>query len=166
MSPFTLTDVRERTYKPRDSWWTVWLVDPVASHLVKATANRTSITPNQLTIAALLLGGGAAACFAMGEWAWLLLGALLFHLSFVLDCMDGKIARLKGTGTVFGSWLDYVFDRVRVLTCGVALMAGQFAATGDGIFIWFALGIVFTDMFRYLNAPQMAKVRSNMRRGL
>ena len=24
--------------------------------------------------------------------------------------MDGKIARLKGTGSVFGAWLDYVFD--------------------------------------------------------
>jgi phosphatidylglycerophosphate synthase len=26
-------------------------------------------------------------------------GAVLFHLSFVIDCMDGKIARLNGTGS-------------------------------------------------------------------
>ncbi len=164
MSSFTLQDVREQTYKPRDSWWTVWLVDPLASRLVRFTANRTSITPNQLTLAALVLGLVAALCFYLADWYWLLTGAVLFHLSFVLDCMDGKIARLKGNGSVFGSWLDYVFDRIRVLICGIALMGGQFAVTGNPLFLWVLLGIVFTDMFRYLNSPQMAKVRSAMRR--
>ncbi|OLT24216.1 phosphatidylglycerophosphate synthase [Nocardiopsis sp. CNR-923] len=164
MPSFTLRDVQEQTYKSRDSWWTVWLVDPLASRLVKVTANRTEITPNQLTLAALVLGLAAAVCFYLADWYWLLAGALLFHLSFVLDCMDGKIARLKGNGSVFGSWLDYVFDRVRVLICAIALMGGQFAVTGEPIFLWFLLGIVFTDMFRYLNSPQMAKVRSTMRR--
>ncbi|KOX17694.1 CDP-alcohol phosphatidyltransferase family protein [Nocardiopsis sp. NRRL B-16309] len=164
MPAFTLRDVQEQTYKPRDSWWTVWLVDPLASRLVKVTANRTAITPNQLTVAALVLGLAAAACFLLADWYWLLAGATLFHLSFVLDCMDGKIARLKGNGSVIGSWLDYVFDRVRVLICAVALMGGQFAQTENPVFLWFALGIVFTDMFRYLNSPQMAKVRTAMRR--
>ncbi|WP_046470085.1 CDP-alcohol phosphatidyltransferase family protein [Allosalinactinospora lopnorensis] len=166
MSVFTLQDVREHTYKARDSWWTVYLVDPLAARLVLVTANRTSITPNHLTLAALGLGLGAALCFAMASWPWLVAGALLFHLSFVLDCMDGKVARLKSNGSVFGSWLDYVFDRLRVLVCAVALMGGQYAASGQQVFIWFALGIVFTDMFRYLNAPQIAKVRSGMRKSL
>ncbi|MDA8370876.1 MAG: CDP-alcohol phosphatidyltransferase family protein [Nocardiopsaceae bacterium] len=166
MSVFTLSDVREQTYKPRDSWWTVYLVDPLASRLVQVTANRTSLTPNQLTLAALVLGLGAAGCFAMAEWPWLLAGALLFHFSFVLDCMDGKIARLKGNGSIFGSWLDYVFDRLRVLVCAVALMGGQYALTGEQVFAWCTLGIVFTDMFRYLNSPQMAKVRVGMRKRL
>src|SRR3712207_8819073 len=56
----------------------------------------------------------SAYSFWRAGYPWLLLGALLFHLSFVLDCMDGKIARLNGTGSPFGSWLDYVFDRLRV----------------------------------------------------
>ncbi|MEU8797112.1 CDP-alcohol phosphatidyltransferase family protein, partial [Spirillospora sp. NPDC048819] len=89
MANFTLEDVRQRTYKARDAWWTVLLVDPLASRLVKVTANRTKVTPNQLTVAALLLGLGAAACFATASWPWLLTGALLYHLSFTLDCMDG-----------------------------------------------------------------------------
>ncbi|MCY9787566.1 CDP-alcohol phosphatidyltransferase family protein [Nocardiopsis sp. EMB25] len=164
MPAFTLRDVQEQTYKTRDSWWTVWLVDPLASRLVRATANRTRLTPNQLTLAALILGVAAAVCFFLADWYWLLAGAVLFHLSFVLDCMDGKIARLKGNGSVFGSWLDYVFDRVRVLICAIALMGGQFAESGNSVFLWFALGIVFTDMFRYLNSPQMAKVRTTMRK--
>ena len=166
MPSFTLRDVQDQTYKSRDSWWTVWLVDPLASRLVRFTANRTSITPNQLTLAALFLGLLAALCFLRADWYWLLAGAVLFHLSFVLDCMDGKIARLKGTGSVFGSWLDYVFDRIRVLVCGIALLGGQFALTGNPIFLWVLLLTVFTDMFRYLNSPQMAQVRTAMRRQL
>jgi phosphatidylglycerophosphate synthase len=160
---FTLEDVRSRTYKSRDAWWTVLLVDPLASRLVKFTANRTGVTPNQLTTGALFLGLGAAACFATAETTWMLVGALLYHLSFVLDCMDGKVARLKGTGSVFGAWLDYIFDRVRVLACAIALMGGQYAATGDVAFVWTALAVVFLDMLRYLDALEIYKVRSQMR---
>ncbi|WP_433464473.1 CDP-alcohol phosphatidyltransferase family protein [Spirillospora sp. CA-142024] len=163
MANFTLDDVRQRTYKARDAWWTVLLVDPLAARLVRFTANRTRVTPNQLTVGALILGLGAGACFAVASWPWLLAGALLYHLSFTLDCMDGKIARLKGTGSVFGAWLDYIFDRVRVLACAIALMAGQYAATGNVAYVWTALGVVFLDMLRYMDALEIYKVRSQMR---
>ncbi|TDB80145.1 CDP-alcohol phosphatidyltransferase family protein [Actinomadura sp. KC216] len=163
MANFTLDDVRQRTYKARDAWWTVLLVDPLASRLVKLTANRTRVTPNQLTVGALVLGLAAGACFAMASWPWLLAGAVLYHLSFTLDCMDGKIARLKGTGSVFGAWLDYIFDRVRVLACAIALMGGQYHATGNEAYIWTALAVVFLDMLRYMDALEIYKVRSQMR---
>jgi hypothetical protein len=52
---FTLDEVRARTYKDRDAWWTVWLVDPLASRLVRLVAPYRSVTPNRLTIAAFLL---------------------------------------------------------------------------------------------------------------
>lgn len=163
MANFTLDDVRQRTYKARDAWWTVLLVDPLASRLVRFTANRTRVTPNQLTVGALVLGLAAGACFAVASWPWLLAGALLYHLSFTLDCMDGKIARLKGTGSVFGAWLDYIFDRVRVLACAIALMAGQYAATGNVAYVWTAVAVVFLDMLRYMDALEIYKVRSQMR---
>lgn len=163
MPAFTLDDVRELTYKRRDAWWTVLLVDPLAARFVTVTANRTSITPNQLTVLAAFLGLAAAACFAMASPVWLIAGAVLFHFSFVVDCMDGKIARLKGTGSVFGVWLDFLFDRVRDLVCAVALMGGQFAVTGHPVYLWFAVGIIAVEMFRYLNGPQLAKVRTSMR---
>ena len=125
---FTLDDVRA-TYKPRDAWWTVFLVDPYTSHLVRFTANRTRITPNQLSVSALVLGFVAAGLFWTADTWALIAGALVFHLAFVLDCMDGKIARLKGTGSVLGGWLDYIFDRIRVFVCALALFGGQYHET-------------------------------------
>ncbi|MBB6170248.1 phosphatidylglycerophosphate synthase [Nocardiopsis mwathae] len=166
MTSFTLADVRERTYKSRDAWWTVFLVDPLASRLVVWTANRTNITPNQITFGAGVLGVGAAVSFALADWPWLVLGALLFHLSFVLDCMDGKIARLKNNGSVFGAWVDFVFDRVRFFGCMMALLIGQWAATGQVAYLVLAPVVIFLDLFRYLNGSQVAKTRSAMREKL
>ncbi|MFF5204869.1 CDP-alcohol phosphatidyltransferase family protein [Streptosporangium sp. NPDC000396] len=163
---FTLEEVRSRTYKARDAWWTVFLVDPLAGRLVVGTANHTSVTPNQITWGAFLLGLGSAGCFLMADWTWLVAGAVLYHLSFVLDCMDGKIARLKGTGTVLGGWLDYVFDRIRVLTCTLALTWGQYRATGQELYLVLGVVVVFLDMLRYVDALQVAKVRRQMRRSL
>lgn len=167
MSRFTLAQVKEETYKAKDAWWTVFLVDPLAGRMVVWTANRTNITPNQLTLGAGVLGLLSALCFAAPPfvetgWAWLLLGALLFHLSFVLDCMDGKIARLKGTGSVFGGWVDFVFDRVRFFGCVMALLVGQWAVTGQVAYLVLAPVVVFFDLLRYLNGSQVAKTRRTM----
>ncbi|MDQ0992221.1 CDP-alcohol phosphatidyltransferase family protein [Streptomyces sp. V3I7] len=159
-----LAEVRRITQKKRDAWWTVLLVDPVATPLVRLTAMRTRITPNQITWGALLLGLGAAGCFAMGDWRWLIAGALVYHLSFILDCMDGKVARLTGQGSVFGAWLDYIFDRIRVMACAVALMAGQYHQTGEIIYVWLATVVVFLDGLRYINSLEIFKTRHTMRR--
>ena len=128
---FTLDEVRAQTYKSRDAWWTVLLVDPLASRLVQLVSRFRSVTPNRLTMAAFLLGIGAAACFAMADRWWLVAGGLLFHLSFVVDCMDGKMARLNQNGSMFGAWFDFIFDRIRVVICTVALMGGQYERTGE-----------------------------------
>ncbi|MFF3441064.1 CDP-alcohol phosphatidyltransferase family protein [Streptosporangium sp. NPDC002721] len=155
MRAYSLDDVHA-TRKRKDSWWTVFLVDPVACRLTLLVANHTSITPNGLTRFSLILGMCSAICFASGR---LVAGALLFYVSFMVDCMDGKIARLKGTGTAFGLWLDYVGDRIRVVCCAAGLASGQYAVTGDVSYILLGAGVAVLDLFRYVNAPQMKRVR-------
>jgi phosphatidylglycerophosphate synthase len=162
----SLATIRERTYKRRDAWWTVWLVDPLASRLVWLVAPWRWVTPNRLTFGAFLVGLGSAYCFWQQDYMWLLAGAVLYHLSFVLDCMDGKIARLNGTGSLFGTWLDYVFDRLRVLACAIGLFGGQYMRTEEVIYPLLATLVIFMDMFRYLNALQMAKVKLSMKERL
>lgn len=159
----TLQEIRDRTYKPRDAWWTVLLVDPLASRLVRLVAPYRRITPNLLTVIATVLGLGAAACFAFQTRWWLVAGALLFHLSFVVDCMDGKIARLKGNGSIFGAWFDFVFDRLRTFACALTLFGGQYLHTGRAVYFWLLAVVVFLDLFRYLDGHQMVKIRGEMR---
>jgi phosphatidylglycerophosphate synthase len=158
-----IAEIRQRTYKSRDAWWTVILVDPVAVHLVRWVAPYRWITPNRLSFLAFFIGLGSAACFlGVTPW-WLVAGALLFHIAFIIDCMDGKVARLNGTGTVFGAWLDYMMDRIRVVTCTIALVGAQWSATGEDY--WLVLGgvIVFLEMFHNLNSREIARVKGKMR---
>ncbi|MDX2565459.1 CDP-alcohol phosphatidyltransferase family protein [Streptomyces sp. TX20-6-3] len=158
--------MRLLTEKSRDSWWTVFLVDPIATPLTRWAAKWTRVTPNQVTWGALFLGVIAAACFSRQNWEWLAIGALFYHLSFILDCIDGKLARLTGKTSEIGGWLDYIFDRIRVLTCSITLMGGQYARAGDVLYVWLALFVVSLDMLRYVNALQISKVRLGMREKL
>lgn len=152
--------------KRRDAWWTVLLTDPIAIPAVRWVANHSRVTPSQITSLAFLVGMCSAVCLAQGDWPFLAAGALLFQLSFVLDCMDGKLARLKGNGTVFGVWVDFIFDQIRFLACALALLVGRYLQTGQTIYLFFAIGVVFCDLFRYINSTQVAKVRRTMRREL
>jgi phosphatidylglycerophosphate synthase len=159
---WTTADVKRRTYKYKDAWWTVLLVDPVAAPVVAFIANYTPITPNALTFTALLLGLASAGAFWLHTWPWLVAGAVLYHLSFTLDCMDGKVARLKGNGSAIGGLLDYIFDRIRVLIVTLGLFGGQFHATGQARYLYAGLVTIFLDGLRYMDALQIAKVRRDM----
>jgi phosphatidylglycerophosphate synthase len=140
----------------------VLLVDPVVAPAVAFIANRTPITPNAITVTSLLLGLACAGAFWLHTWTWLLIGALLYHLSFTLDCMDGKVARLKGNGSAIGGLLDYIFDRIRVVLVTLGLFGGQFHATGQARYLYAGVVTVFLDGLRYMDALQIAKVRREM----
>jgi phosphatidylglycerophosphate synthase len=152
------------TYKARDSWWTVLLVDPMAGWFVRFAARRPWLTPNLLTGVAFALGLGAAAAFVQATPGWLVVGAIVYHVSFVIDCMDGKVARVNGTGSIFGSWLDFFLDRMRVAICTVALFGGQFTATGNPAFLYTAIGVLFLALIGYLNGAEINKATAKMAR--
>ncbi len=162
MASYSLDDVRA-VCKRRDAWWTVLLVDPLAVRLTRWLAARDRVTPDRITVAAFALGIGAACCFLRGTPSWLIAGALLYHAGFVLDCCDGKIARLKGTGSPFGAWLDFMLDRVRDAACAVALAYGLYGTTGDTAYLGMGCAILALDMVRYVNGPQIHKARRKMR---
>lgn len=159
---FTADDVR-RTFKARDAWWTTLLVDPLAAPVIRLLANRTRVTPNQLSAFAFVLGLGAVGAFLAGGRLWLVAGGVLFYLAFYVDCMDGKIARLKGTGSTWGQWMDFIFDRFRIFFCMFALVLGQYLQTGNALYLIVGICAVFVESFRYINSATSESVRQNMR---
>lgn len=159
---FTADDVR-RTFKVRDAWWTTVLVDPLAAPVIRLLANRTRVTPNQLSVLAFAFGLGAAGAFLAGGRLWLVAGGVLFYLAFYIDCMDGKIARLKGTGSTWGQWMDFIFDRFRIFFCMLALVLGQYLQTGDALYLIVGVCAVFVESFRYINSAHSESVRQDMR---
>jgi phosphatidylglycerophosphate synthase len=149
------------TYKRRDAWWTVLLVDPLAGRLVRVLAGVGWVTPTRLTLTAFLLGLAAATTFLAGG-GWLALGAVLYYASFLLDCVDGKVARLRGTSTVLGSWVDFLLDRVRVVAGTFALFTGGFLATGRAAFLLAGIGVAFLTLFGYVNGAAITNAQATM----
>jgi phosphatidylglycerophosphate synthase len=90
--------------KPVDAWWTVLVIDPIAIPMVDALRNVRWITPNLISFASIASGVGSAAAFASTQF---ILGALLYQLRFLLDCVDGKLARVRGQGSRLGWYLDH-----------------------------------------------------------
>jgi len=72
----------------------------------------TSVTPNAMTVASVLVGLAGAACFVSPRPALQFTGALLFLLHSILDGCDGELARLKFSESRFGGVLDFWGDNV------------------------------------------------------
>lgn len=68
----------------------------------------SGISPNFITVAALLVSAVAACAFGMGYF--LTAGCLLFAAA-VFDTLDGTVARLTGRSTLYGALLDSTLDR-------------------------------------------------------
>lgn len=117
----------EAAVKPQDGFFTTFLVSPYSKYLARWAA-RHGFSPNQVTLASLLVALAAAGSFAWtgGRPGWIA-GALLLQLSFTLDCVDGQLARYTFAFSTFGGWLDGVSDRVKeyVVYAGLAAGAGQ-----------------------------------------
>jgi CDP-diacylglycerol--glycerol-3-phosphate 3-phosphatidyltransferase len=80
------------------------IATPVAKKLVRMGA-----TPNWLTcfgLAGVLVGVGLVLV------GWSFVGALVMAAATILDGLDGAVARLRGSESALGSFLDSVSDRV------------------------------------------------------
>ncbi|MGI8328609.1 CDP-alcohol phosphatidyltransferase family protein [Actinomadura scrupuli] len=122
--------------RPSDGWWTPVLLEPVAFRLVRLLADHTPATPNQVTALSAMLTVAAAGGLLEGGPLGLVAGALLLQLSLLTDRMDGTLARLTGTATELGAWFGAVAGRARLMMCGTALLAGEYARTDDRAYLF------------------------------
>jgi phosphatidylglycerophosphate synthase len=159
----TVAEVKARTAKERDSWWTVLLVDPLALRLTRLVAPLRRLTPNRITLIAFAFGMLAAVCFAQADRGWLIAGAALYYISFLWDCVDGKIARLNNTGTIFGVWLDFILDQVRVIICVSALFGAQYLTTRNVAYLVLGAGVLTVELFHYVNSQEIFLINTEMR---
>lgn len=110
----------------------------------------TPLTPNQITAASLAVGLLAAACFLPESFAWSLVGWILFQSSYILDCVDGEIARLKMQESPLGAWIDSMADTIVQATILLLLGVRLQHTTGHRGFLALgtagAVGILITGV--------------------
>lgn len=103
---------RLRNFQSRDFWAMVF-ARPLTILFLLPICEIRWVTPNLITVAALLLkAAGVALLFFGGSYTADVFAAVLLNLGLVADNMDGTLARYHRSSTYFGSYLDKVSDAV------------------------------------------------------
>ncbi|MBP1971870.1 CDP-alcohol phosphatidyltransferase family protein [Cohnella thailandensis] len=113
------------------------LIDPFFTKI----AYDLKLSPNFVTIVAGILGVTASLCFGVNELA---LGAVLLQLHYILDCVDGNLARLTNKCTPLGAKLDKLVDQVVRLLLFVSL---AYVADVHSLLKVVFVGTIYLDIF-------------------
>lgn len=88
------------------------LVNRPLGRRVAAAVATTGMTPNTATVVSALLSGAGLVVVALVEPSPVIgiLVALLLASGYVMDSVDGQLARLSGAGSRSGEWFDHTVD--------------------------------------------------------
>ena len=87
-------------------------------------ADRLGLTPNGVSVLALVVAGGAGAAFYLAAPVWYAAGAVLVFVNGWLDVLDGALAREQDVASKGGDLLDHVIDRYADIFVIAGLAAG------------------------------------------
>ncbi|MGN9764890.1 DUF5941 domain-containing protein [Micromonospora sp. SD12] len=112
--------------KERDDFFTTFFVSTWSPYVTKASA-KLGLGPTAVTMISVAFAVAAAVLFGTGGRLALVAGAVLLYLGFVLDCVDGQLARYTRHFSAWGGWLDTMADRAKeyVVYAGLGYGATQ-----------------------------------------
>jgi hypothetical protein len=138
MKPIPLSELEGRCQKPDHrrlgNWMARRVSRPAALRITRVVAP-WGLSANLATLVAWAAGVAAAAAFAWGTvWGWVL-GAVLLQLWYLLDHVDGQLARLRGTASLDGVQLDYLMHHTINLLVPVGVGCGLFVSSAEPLWV-------------------------------
>ena len=109
----------------------------------------TPVSPNLISIASIVIGVVAALFLGEGSYRWALIGALLFQLSAIVDCVDGEIARILFKESPLGKWLDLAGDQIVHISVFAGIAFGVLRNGGGKEAIWLGLSAVIGALISF-----------------
>ena len=94
------------TRKPEDAVLTAFIYRKISRPTLFLVSNFTNMTPNQLTVLSFLSSIAAGVLIIFGSRASFIAAAVCIQLAFILDNVDGEVARIKNLKSKFGGWFD------------------------------------------------------------
>ncbi|QDY88910.1 CDP-alcohol phosphatidyltransferase family protein [Arthrobacter sp. UKPF54-2] len=96
--------------------------------LLAAVALHAGLGPNTVTaVSAVFTFSGIALLMMFPPSGALGIGvALLLVVGYALDSADGQVARMQGSGSAAGEWLDHMVDAVKTSALPLALAVGLY----------------------------------------
>ena len=117
--------------KKKDGWWASIFSGQIANIFLCFVADVKWITPNWVTTFSLFTCVIATAFISVGLLIFLIIGAVLVQLVFILDCLDGQLARYRGQSSNFGAWYDRITDRIKDFLIYFSISFGHYRIYGD-----------------------------------
>jgi hypothetical protein len=134
---------RESKKKRDINWFTEWVCRPPAAAVVYLLRD-TRVTPNQVTFASFLVAAAAGAMLVLlPGHLWLLAAVLVFEISFVLDCVDGQLARIRKTTSPLGHLYDFLMDELKAMLLFGCVTARLWRESGDELYLVAGLAGLF-----------------------
>jgi phosphatidylglycerophosphate synthase len=112
----TMADWTLRMQEPLNRYYRY----PIARLLVRALVP-TRISPNHISLAQPPLAGLAGYLITFGDAGHLAAAGAVFELRSILDCVDGTLARARGTESATGHVIDAVADWLGVVLLYVGI---------------------------------------------
>jgi hypothetical protein len=141
----SVVEIYRQSKKKRDNFWTEWISRPPAAALVWLLQG-TPITPNQVSFLAIFVAAvGAGVLIAWPTWPGLMVAGLVLQLAYVIDCVDGQLARIKNLASPVGALLDFMLDEVKAFlvlgAAAVRLWRTTPGPAGTGSETWLLIGL-------------------------
>lgn len=134
----------KQSLKTNDSKFNLYVARPLAAPLVYLFA-KTRVTPNQITFLSTIVMFLGICCLAsISGSLGLILGIIGIELSYVLDCVDGQLARVTQRSSEVGGDLDFMMDELKAYLLIASI--GFRGSLIDGGQTWFALPSIFKNM--------------------
>ncbi len=156
-----IRQVYRDSQKSEDIAWNTYVARPLAAVLVHLLRS-TPLTPNQVTF----LGGFVFVFAAVALIAWpgpvgFLVAALIVQFSYLLDCADGQLARIKQMTSEVGAHLDFLMDEFKALLLVGAAGIRLWVVEDDILWLFVAIGAVFivsaaTSLTNFIRRPEYA----------
>jgi phosphatidylglycerophosphate synthase len=155
----TIAQTRERL---RRSWGdyplTILIINPINIRLARF-AGHTPVTPNQVTVMSFLLMVLAAWLIASTQWQRQASGGLVLILAYILDCLDGDLARLKDLKSPLGAMLDPMLDRFGEFALALGVSICGWRLTDDYKFLIGGMVLVgMSQIYFYLVDAMLKKL--------
>ncbi|WP_324751777.1 CDP-alcohol phosphatidyltransferase family protein [Roseovarius sp. Pro17] len=139
-----------------DEWWSSFVTAPLAIVANYGAVELPWITPNRITAASFLVAVVATIGILIGGTVWFIVAAILIHVSHVLDCMDGQMARYRQVSSLVGSYYDRLTDQVQVTLWFGAAGYAAYAQSLSVVPVFLALiGIAFYGLRGYVKYVAM-----------
>ncbi|MCX5700302.1 MAG: CDP-alcohol phosphatidyltransferase family protein [Candidatus Omnitrophica bacterium] len=114
-------EFKKKCQKTPTSIWGKYVGNLLATRVSYLLYCYTNVSANTVTWLSFGTGLCAALFFYLGGHLYYVVGAIFYLVSYILDCIDGQLARVRNCLTLFGAWLDLTLDRTLMIILGFAL---------------------------------------------